>query len=1098
MLSAIRSSNSMSVFSAATSRAVAQPKAVRELHDVRLVHAGDLAAAHPARVVERELEDAARAGDRDRLDREPGVGLRQLLAVRLEPLGELERVRRALLELDPGVDVFGRLADDHEVDVLVARAHARVRLARPHLRVEVELVRRRDVDRAEALADRGRDRALERDAVSPDRRERLVGERVAAVLVHHVGAGRLDVPVELDAGRLEHAARRLGQLGADSVAGDQGDAVCHRPADSTFGTSLSQAPASRYSCCASVDVDDFRPGLEGVVAFETEIAEPDKEGSALRYRGVDIEELVGRYPFEKVWGLLVDESFEPGMPQAERIELQDPSGSVDGRPAGRPRDARAEVGAEAARRHRRPSRRATTSRGSRPRRSRSSRRRRAATGPPVPESEVDQGENAAAQFLIRWRGEADPRHVTAVDTYWVSAAEHGLNASTFTARIAASTGADCAAAMSSAVGALSGPLHGGAPTRVLKMLDEVEASGRRRRVRATTCSTAASGSWVSAIASTAPRIRAPASCAGRRSELGSPRVEVAEELERAALAALREKSPDRVLETNVEFWAAVVLEIAEIPPADVPGDVRLRAGRRLVGAHRRAAAHRPADPAVGALRRRRRRTQLAERVTLAEAAARGATRSPSRVRSASSPSCARSGTRRSRRRPARSDFRERAVAYRAIAQFRFRQKIELLRRGLEDESPACRGSALLSLERLSRDHPASSTASGRCCTSSSARDDNEAVRRLAIISLRNGSPQRDTIAILDALAEDDEQDGAPRRGGQGRPVAPPQGARRARQRRRRATAARRAVRAGAELERRSSEARTHHQPAIAAPTARSSSCGRGHRGCAASRAGAPGSTTRAAAGRIRGCRARSSLRSAWPSISWTLRRSAPPSSRCVAKEWRRRCGWTRPGSRPARRGEPAQDQERARAGERAALRVQEELRPVPPVEVRAAAGEVAPERLDRLAADRDDALLAALADDAHEPVVEVDAALLEPDRLRDAQARAVEELDERAVAQRARRDARSPPSISRSASPGRERARQLARPARQRDLGRGVVVSRADQLQVAEEACARPPCGGRSSPPRDPSARSSRRVALELVDASRVASGLPRNVAQAR
>ena len=75
-------------------------------------------------------------------------------------------------------------------------------------------------------------------------------------------------------------------------------------------------------------MDEFRPGLEGVIAFETEIAEPDKEGSALRYRGVDIEELVGHYPFEQVWGLLVDESFEPGMPHAERIELQDPSGSV--------------------------------------------------------------------------------------------------------------------------------------------------------------------------------------------------------------------------------------------------------------------------------------------------------------------------------------------------------------------------------------------------------------------------------------------------------------------------------------------------------------------------------------------------------------------------------------------------------------------------------------------------------------------------------------------------------------------------------------------------------------------------------------------------
>src|SRR3954449_387693 len=62
---------------------------------------------------------------------------------------------------------------------------------------------------------------------------------------------------------------------------------------------------------------DVQSGLEGVVAFATEIAEPDKEGGALRYRGVDIEELVGHVPFEKVWGLLVDGSYDPGLPPAE-------------------------------------------------------------------------------------------------------------------------------------------------------------------------------------------------------------------------------------------------------------------------------------------------------------------------------------------------------------------------------------------------------------------------------------------------------------------------------------------------------------------------------------------------------------------------------------------------------------------------------------------------------------------------------------------------------------------------------------------------------------------------------------------------------------
>ena len=77
----------------------------------------------------------------------------------------------------------------------------------------------------------------------------------------------------------------------------------------------------------------------------------------------------------------------------------------------------------------------------------------------VPDEVVARGKTAAEKFLLRWRGEADPRHVQAIDTYWICTAEHGLNASTFTARVVASTGADCGAALSSAVGALSGPLQ---------------------------------------------------------------------------------------------------------------------------------------------------------------------------------------------------------------------------------------------------------------------------------------------------------------------------------------------------------------------------------------------------------------------------------------------------------------------------------------------------------------------------------------------------------------------------------------------------------------------------------------------------------------
>jgi HEAT repeat protein len=103
------------------------------------------------------------------------------------------------------------------------------------------------------------------------------------------------------------------------------------------------------------------------------------------------------------------------------------------------------------------------------------------------------------------------------------------------------------------------------------------------------------------------------------------------------------------------------------------------------------------------------------------------------------------------------DYRVRAQAYRAIAQFRFRQKLELLRRGLEDESPACRGSALVSLELLSRGHPRPVNDVRPLLHTLANADDNEAVRRLALVCLRNGSPQRDTVVLLEHLADDDDE-----------------------------------------------------------------------------------------------------------------------------------------------------------------------------------------------------------------------------------------------------------------------------------------------------------------------------------------------------
>jgi citrate synthase len=311
-------------------------------------------------------------------------------------------------------------------------------------------------------------------------------------------------------------------------------------------------------------MSDFTPGLEGVVAFETEIAEPDREGSALRYRGVDIEELVGHVSYGHVWGLLVDNSFEPGLPPAEPYPIPVHSGDirVDVQSAlamlapAWGMNQLLDISDEQAR--------DDLARASVMALSFVAQSARGLGLPMVPQKRVDEAKTITERFMIRWQGEPDPKHVKAIDSYWVSAAEHGMNASTFTARVIASTGADVAAALSGAVGALSGPLHGGAPARVLSMIQEVEQSGNAE-------------AWVKAALDRGDRLMGfghrvyraedPRARVLRRTarELGAPRFEVAEALEKAALAELHARRPDRVLATNVEFWSAVVLDFAQVP-----------------------------------------------------------------------------------------------------------------------------------------------------------------------------------------------------------------------------------------------------------------------------------------------------------------------------------------------------------------------------------------------------------------------------------------------------------------------------------------------------------------------------------------------------
>ena len=350
--------------------------------------------------------------------------------------------------------------------------------------------------------------------------------------------------------------------------------------------------------------NDFKPGLEGIVAVETEIMEPDREGGMLRYRGVDVEPLIGKYPYENVWGLLVDDDIDSRMPLPEPFE---PVGLTGHAPADlQAQTARLsglwdlgklnEISDEQAR--------ADLGRISGQMMSIVASSARLADGhtDDVPADVVAKGKTAAERFLLQWRGEADPRAAQAIDTYWICTAEHGLNASTFTARVVASTGADCGAALSAAVGALSGPLHGGAPAYVKPMLEEVAAMGDPDKwVRDTLDSRQADHG-----------IRPPRLPRGRPT-VSDPQADRA----RARVAADRDcgAARDRGAGRARAAQAGPAAEdqrgvlLGSRPrhrrgaASARTGDVRLLARRGLVGAHPRAEAHGTPVPAVGALRR---------------------------------------------------------------------------------------------------------------------------------------------------------------------------------------------------------------------------------------------------------------------------------------------------------------------------------------------------------------------------------------------------------------------------------------------------------------------------------------------------------------
>jgi citrate synthase len=288
----------------------------------------------------------------------------------------------------------------------------------------------------------------------------------------------------------------------------------------------------------------------------------------LRYRGRDAASLAGELPFEQVWALLVDGRPSSALPAAEpfplpvrtgdvRVDVQSALAQVAPvwglRPlldidAAQARDDLARASTLAL------SFIAQSARGS--------------DVPAVPQRHVARGRTTAERFLLRWRGEADPRHVHALDATWTLLAEDGLTPATVTARVVAGSGADAVACLSAAVGTMSGPLCAGALPRVLHVLDAVDRRGDADAVVASVLDGGhrLMGFGLHGRGGPDPRVPYLRDAA---TALAPPRLESALALEAAGERALAERArPDAhglPRTANAALWAAVLLDGAGVP-----------------------------------------------------------------------------------------------------------------------------------------------------------------------------------------------------------------------------------------------------------------------------------------------------------------------------------------------------------------------------------------------------------------------------------------------------------------------------------------------------------------------------------------------------
>lgn len=315
-------------------------------------------------------------------------------------------------------------------------------------------------------------------------------------------------------------------------------------------------------------------GLEEVVAAETVLSEVDGKAGRLIIRGRSLDELAGGAPYEALVRLLF-EGFFDALPAdlaaplgRARVEVFQElaaldSGLLDLTPieAVRALTARLADGDELATALRLIAAPAVFTpavvRG------------QAGLAPVAPAPELSH----AADILRMLRGAAPaPAEARALDSYLVTVSDHGLNASTFAARVVASTRAGLTSATLAGLSALKGPLHGGAPGPVIDMLDAI---GEPANARPWIEHALANGDRLMGFGHRVYRVRDPRAdalkAAVRRLDLASSarpgRLALAEAVEAAALAILRESKPGRPLDTNVEFYTALLLEALGLPPA---------------------------------------------------------------------------------------------------------------------------------------------------------------------------------------------------------------------------------------------------------------------------------------------------------------------------------------------------------------------------------------------------------------------------------------------------------------------------------------------------------------------------------------------------